>query len=44
MLRQTDQQLSSESQSDFSDLRAMYVDSTLKRSPEISNARGLADH
>lgn len=44
MLRQTDEQLCSESQWDFSDLRAMYVNCTLKRSPEISNTRGLADH
>ena len=44
MLRQTDEQLCSESRWDFSDLRAMYVNCTLKRSPEISNTRGLADH
>ena len=44
MLRQTDEQLCSESQWDFSDLRAMYINCTLKRSPEISNTQGLADH
>ena len=44
MLRQTDEQLCSESHWDFSDLTAIYVNCTLKRSPEISNTRGLADH
>ncbi len=29
---------------DFSDLRAIYINCTLKRSPEISNTQGLADH
>jgi len=28
---------------DFSDLRALYINCTLKRSPETSNTRGLAD-
>jgi hypothetical protein len=28
---------------DFSDLRALYINCTLKRSPEISNTQGLAD-
>ena len=28
---------------DFSDLRAVYVNCTLKRSPEVSNTEGLAD-
>ena len=28
---------------DFSDLRALFVNCTLKRSPEISNTQGLAD-
>jgi multimeric flavodoxin WrbA len=28
---------------DFSDLRAVYVNCTLKRSPEISHTQGLAD-
>src|SRR5438270_13885555 len=27
----------------FSDLRALYINCTLKRSPEVSNTRGLAD-
>ncbi len=29
---------------DFSDLRALFVNCTLKRSPEVSNTQGLADH
>src|SRR5437868_8387531 len=28
---------------DYSDLRALYVNCTLKRSPEVSNTQGLAD-
>src|SRR5436190_20807255 len=28
---------------DFSDLKAIYINCTLKRSPEVSNTRGLAD-
>ena len=28
---------------DFSDLRALYVNCTLKRSPEASNTQGVAD-
>src|ERR1022692_4670653 len=31
------------SQWDFSDLRALYINCTLKRSPEVSNTQGLAD-
>jgi multimeric flavodoxin WrbA len=37
------EQLCEESRWDFSDLRALYVNCTLKRSPEISNTQGLAD-
>jgi hypothetical protein len=44
VLRQADEQLCSESRWDFSDLTAIYVNCALKRSPEISNTRGLADH
>ena len=29
---------------DYSDLSAVYINCTLKRSPEVSNTRGLADH
>ena len=32
-----------QSQWDFSDLRALFVNCTLKRSPEISNTEGLAE-
>jgi hypothetical protein len=28
---------------DYSDLRALFVNCTLKRSPEVSNTQGLAD-
>ena len=28
---------------DFSDLRALFINCTLKRSPEVSNTQGLAD-
>ncbi|HEY5317013.1 MAG TPA: flavodoxin family protein [Solirubrobacteraceae bacterium] len=38
------ERLCQESPSDFSDLRAMYINCTLKRSPEVSNTQGLADH
>jgi multimeric flavodoxin WrbA len=37
------EQLCEESRWDFSDLRAMYINCTLKRSPETSNTQGLAD-
>jgi multimeric flavodoxin WrbA len=37
------EQLSAESRWDFSDLRAIYVNCTLKPSPELSNTQGLAD-
>ncbi len=35
--------LSQQSQWDFSDLRALFVNCTLKRSPEVSHTQGLAD-
>ncbi|HEV2057936.1 MAG TPA: hypothetical protein VGR11_01185, partial [Solirubrobacteraceae bacterium] len=38
-----DELLCETSQWDFSDLRALYVNCTLKRSPEVSNTQGLAD-
>ena len=34
--------LAAESKWDFSDLRALFISCTLKRSPEVSNTRGLA--
>jgi len=37
------EQLCEESQWDFSDLRALFINCTLKRSPEVSNTRALAD-
>ena len=37
------EQLCEQSRWDFSDLRAMYINCTLKRSPEISNTEGLAE-
>jgi multimeric flavodoxin WrbA len=37
------EQLNEQSQWDFSHLRALYINCTLKRSPEISNTRALAD-
>src|SRR6201987_4908718 len=37
------EQLSQESSWDFSDLRALFINCTLKRSPEVSNTRALAD-
>ena len=36
-------QLCDQSPSDFSDLRAVFVNCTLKRSPEVSHTQGLAD-
>lgn len=35
--------LSDQDSWDFSDLRAMYINTTLKRSPEVSNTQGLMD-
>src|SRR5207249_6900203 len=37
------EELCSQSRWDFSDLRALFVNCTLKRSPEVSNTQGLAD-
>jgi multimeric flavodoxin WrbA len=42
-LNAIDEQLCEQSRWDFSDLRALYINCTLKRSPEVSNTRGLAD-
>ena len=36
-------ELSKQSRWDFSDLRALYLNCTLKRSPEVSHTQGLAD-
>jgi hypothetical protein len=35
--------LCEESTTDYSDLRALFVNCTLKRSPEVSNTQGLMD-
>jgi multimeric flavodoxin WrbA len=37
------ERLAEESQWDFSDLKALFINCTLKRSPEISHTQGLAD-
>src|SRR6202161_3211484 len=42
-LTEQHEQLAAESKWDFSDLRALFINCTLKRSPEVSNTRGLAD-
>ncbi len=42
-LTEIDELLCERSRWDFSDLRALYVNCTLKRSPEPSNTQGLAD-
>lgn len=44
MLSERDNLLCEQSRWDFSDLRALYINCTLKRSPETSNTQGLADH
>ncbi len=42
-LTERHEQLATDSQWNFSDLRALFINCTLKRSPEISNTGGLAD-
>jgi len=42
-LNEIQQQWSEESRWDFSDLQALFINCTLKRSPEISHTQGLAD-
>jgi multimeric flavodoxin WrbA len=37
------EELCAQSQWDFSDLRALFINCTLKRSPEVSHTQGLAD-
>ena len=37
------ERLAQESRWDFTDLRAVFVNCTLKRSPEVSHTQGLAD-
>jgi multimeric flavodoxin WrbA len=43
-MRERDEQLCQRARWDFGDLSAIYINCTLKRSPEVSNTRGLADH
>ena len=43
-LSERDEELCSQSRWDFSDLRALFINCTLKRSPEVSNTEGLAQH
>ena len=42
-LSDVDERLCEQSRWDFSDLRAVYINCTLKRSPAVSNTQGLAD-
>ncbi len=42
-LSEIDEALCESSEWDFSDLSALYINCTLKRSPEASNTQGLAD-
>ena len=42
-LNEMQERLCSESRWDFSDLKAVYVNCTLKKSPEVSHTQGLAD-
>ena len=42
MLNAVQEELCQQGQWDFSDLRALFVNCTLKKSPEISNTEGLA--
>jgi hypothetical protein len=43
ILSERQQRLSEEHDTDYSDLRAMFINCTLKRSPEVSNTQGLMD-
>jgi len=42
-LNEMQEQLCATSTIDYSDLRALFINCTLKRSPEVSNTQGLAD-
>lgn len=42
-LNEIQERMCAESAWDFSDLKALYINCTLKRSPEVSHTRGLAD-
>ena len=45
MTELTDKQaeLCESSETDYSDLKALFINCTLKRSPEVSNTQGLMD-
>lgn len=43
MLNELQEQLCSESKWDFSDLKALFINCTLKPSPQVSNTQGLMD-
>jgi hypothetical protein len=43
MLTDRQEALARESTVDYSDLRALYINCTLKRSPALSHTQGLAD-
>ena len=42
-LSPVEEELSRQSEWDFSHLRALFINCTLKRSPELSHTQGLAD-
>src|SRR5207244_7824883 len=42
-LTEKQEELCQQSQWDYSDLRALFISCTLKRSPEVSHTEGLAD-
>jgi hypothetical protein len=43
MLTAIDERLAEQSSWDFTDLRALYINCTLRRSPEVSHTQGLGD-
>jgi multimeric flavodoxin WrbA len=43
VLTERQEELCEQSRWDFSDLRALFINCTLKKSPEVSNTQGLAD-
>jgi hypothetical protein len=43
ILNQRQAELCERNQTDYSDLRALFINCTLKRSPEVSNTQGLMD-
>ena len=43
MLNERQLKMNEESETDYSDLRALFINCTLKKSPEVSNTQGLMD-